>query len=582
MEDSAQRALRADQYAQATNITREYLKTSSTFNDVGEELQNAILTNFEFNEDVAKKYTDEYGEDFKAFIYSEVLGILGNMSDVPKKDIDRLNEVLTGSIFGRDMNLESLEKEVKDIYDTVFGENAQKMLDYTGMTDMFSGENNIYKKRKFVTDSLIENAHITEEQVQEILGMNEEDIEKAYDILSVTAYKSFQLFKRDLENTVQSSKTGDFTKDLLGSDVYKENAKEIQDSLAAIQNAINAYNNGEQVDFDALQSHGIGVDSYKDIISLQEEGSRQIQKWVELLFKQADAVDLSNAGMKELYAYIGGIYQQYKDLDISQTEATSALRKKFLGDSTDILDEANASKKSNDVINELLEEYDDIDMPILYATIEALPEGAYVTVDELYAHYENMAIKIPVSTDITEFQKRMKLIEDNIKKAQQDVATAQKKREYDNARGIYSNDELYIQQQIVGKGVEKSNIDRQIQDYLTGENTNSVAYRLEHGGFASDEALEEAKRAEELIIKELESQKIQLDIEILGLEDDKTLLPLTKMENKLEGVKLKGEELNKTLEKKGNYATIDDYSSAIENASEQIDILTQEERFWQD
>ena len=578
--------VRIDAYNRATSDINNYLKTSYTFNSNDSDLQSAILKNYKFDEEEARKWSEEYKKDFYDYIYSEIISPLSNINE---DDVPKIKAILNVdySILD-DKPVADVKRSIESQFKDIFGGEAGKMMDMFGINQMFQG---FFDKRKEVFSQLAENIDggLTHDQIMEILGFSPKEINDAINVLQNETITTWDQFVKSLTSYRPSIPKEGKLSDIFNSEDYSSKAEAIEKSITALTTAIaSAYENGGQAIGEAANTlqEAMPDTDFGDftIGEMNDQAVNQLEKWIDLLYEQADAAQLTESAMNDLNSYVRNLVMSYKDLDISSEDIISALNNnvfKYNKKGEGYVDYLGLKEGfSEEFVEELGNEED---RQILY-TLALNPESATWTVEQWREEYDNLKLNWDIVLNKEEFDKRIAQMEAAVAKAQAEADEAAKKRQLDNARGIHSNDEEYIQTQINSKRTEQRSNEAQIQGLLTGKSSDSVLYKLQSGQIKKDDedAIKLALSEQNTKIQELKNANLQLEIDVVGLLDEEDLIPYNELENKLEVLKADASSLQEVMNDDTKAPSIDNYAKSIGNASEQIAVLKKEEEFWQE
>lgn len=588
-------------------------------------IDNTTLNDLKREYGDLQKDLEKYGEDapIDLDLFGDLTNNITEQMSGQKRKIAIFDSLLQTAEGDFKEQVETLRKEAQDEYDQLnedlfeyaqrsgYGneqrqiaalkadkavtESMQSLLNGNLGKDDYEALNNYNEQIKLLYDSIINTitnkmAEIKGNKEVEELGVKERvEWETLNNQLQTFVSERNEIIKEidDNNKLIDNLPNLGSLENIFGNTDYQEKADKIQEALSAITNAINNLKDAEDgveilsSDIEALQGANVEMGGDYSISSLNEKNLEYLSKWIRLLYEQADAQNLSASGMQDLEKYILSISQAYKDVSISAEDVMDVVGDSISGISG--LTATERSEKKTDFEKEFEDELGNKeDREILfYLTLNT--DFFEKDAEEQRNMFEGVKLNWELILDTTEFDNRIKDMELAVAKAQADAQRAATQRQLDNARGIYSNDANYINEQITAKQVEIRGNNAKIQGLLNGTSPESVLYRLQNGEINKNDqdAIRRALSEQNTNIQNLRNANISLEVDITGLEDEKTMLPLTNMENELQVLQTEAANLNDIISDDKHITSVETYNEAINNTTEQVKVLKKEEEFYQ-
>jgi len=441
-----------DYYAESTNKLQNHLRNSFTFQGFDKDIQNAILSNFTYDENEEEKFLNEYLGKEKDYIYGEIINPLVSLTE---EETQRLLDVM--DINFTDTNfvqtLDEYKEQVGGIFTDLFGEeSADEMLEHLGFQRIFEEYENM---RDYITTSM--DGKMSQDETFEIIGMNPADIKLAYELLQQQSYESFQdLIKAmdDARNNISIKNEGTLA-DIFKDESFSESAKAFTTNLKSITTALDSAKDtlgtvvGDAANTlqEALPNADFG-DFGTDTV--RKEGVKQLNDYVALLYKQADAELLSAEETEKLNAYITNLIYSYKDmLKLEPQDIFNAIAKSLDGKDSREIDRVVKDFRAR--FKEQLGNSDDLQ--ILYQ-LALDPKFISATPEEQFKMFNDLKLKWEVYMDIEDLESSVnKLNElkdkfDDIDKRMNNTKIPKTFKTYDRAiqNSMKQLEQLYIQQ----------------------------------------------------------------------------------------------------------------------------------------
>jgi hypothetical protein len=159
---------------------------------------------------------------------------------------------------------------------------------------------------------------LKKEQISTIRGLSVDKIRKGYSLIREKSYKpeDFDEFIRDLDKKPKKAPGVGTLTDIHNDDGYSKEAGTFTSNLSEIKTAMEQVGQSGSVASDEvtkLLETGMKFDNF-ELSGLSKTGTEVLGEWIERLYEMADAMDLSDDGMKDLAQYVASIVSSYDDL----------------------------------------------------------------------------------------------------------------------------------------------------------------------------------------------------------------------------------------------------------------------------
>lgn len=386
----------ADLWASVEGSVSQYLQTSKTFTGFNEKIQSAVLGNLS-NIDISNLANGNY-ETILDFVYGEILTPIDGLNEEVQEKIAEAFTIDTSRIDQQDYY-----STIKGIFVDQFGVDADKWMDLLGFNGIID---EVVNETSAIFDEFGDN--LTDEQISIIRGLSVDKTRKGYSLIREKQYKpeDFDEFISDLDKKPKKAPGVGTLTDILNDDGYSKEASTFTSNLSEIKTAMEQVGQSGSVASDEvtkLLETGMKFDNF-ELSGLSKTGTEVLGEWIKRLYEMADAMDLSDEGMKDLAQYVASIVSSYDDLiDIDP--------QRFI---TNVISNTPFSKGGNSTVNQIvsqinaglgdrLQSENASEILLLLKADGTLASGQIQQIVDKWDQYE---IELEITADAEEFERR--------------------------------------------------------------------------------------------------------------------------------------------------------------------------------
>lgn len=385
-----------DLWASVEGSVSQWLQTSKTFTGFNEKIQSAVLGNLG-NINLDNLDNGNY-ETVLDFVYGEILTPIDGLNEEVQEKIAEAFTIDTSKI-----NQQDYYSTIKGIFVDQFGVDADKWMDLLGFNGIFD---EVVNETSAIFDEFGDN--LTDEQIATIRGLSVDKIRKGYSLIREKSYKpeGFGEFIRDLDKKPKKAPGVGTLTDILNDDGYSKEASTFTSNLSEIKTAMEQVGQSGSVaseEVTKLLETGMKFDNF-ELSGLSKTGTEVLGEWIKRLYEMADAMDLSDDGMKDLAQYVESIVSSYDDLvDIDP--------QRFI---TNVISNTPFSKGGSSTVNQIvsqinaglgdrLQSENASEILLLLKADGTLASGQIQQIVDKWDHYE---IELEITADAEEFERR--------------------------------------------------------------------------------------------------------------------------------------------------------------------------------
>lgn len=509
-----------------------FLNTNSTFETVNDSLRNAILTNLnawtldDLDIEINKNTTDE--EIFEAtdkFIDENIVNVLASIPD----DIQQKVANVLDNTYDTTAVSDYIRTIYEDIVDAAGGDNqlATTLMKALGIGN---SANAMFNKRETIQNMLGSLGFSGSDFAEMTMG----ELDRAFALVTANTYKTLDKFWGDLRDKSVTIKDG-VLNDIFKDTNFTDQAKTLTDSLSAITTALgNAV--GGQVTGSAQTAlveafKGISdVDFGSDfsVANVQEVGVQQLERYMNLFYKTAEAQNLSDKEMIKANTYIMNMVKSYEMLGVTADDVINNITENFAESTGDWLEGAKFGRKFREEFeNEL---GDKTKRQILFS-LQANPESATWTVEQWREQYDQATVTWKLFIDMDNFKKQMAVIESRLGLNSEKNSAEDQKIEAKQYEGNYDTAEE-INNKIQNNLDSIADLQEKLNALTNPANEESITHKLAAGSYTIDGSFDtEAYRKDwiefqtqvtklqnEIASKEMENFKLSDDVEFIDID----------------------------------------------------------------
>lgn len=301
------------------------------------------------------------------------------------------------------INQQDYYSKIKGIFVDQFGADADKWMDLLGFNGIID---EIVNETSAIFDEFGDN--LTDEQISTIRGLSVDKIRKGYSLIREKQYKpeDYDEFIRDIDRKPKKAPGVGTLTDILNDDGYSKESGTFTSNLSEIKTAMEQVGQSGSVASDEvtkLLETGMKFDNF-ELSGLSKTGTEVLGEWIKRLYEMADAMDLSDDGMKDLAQYVASIVSSYDDLvDIDP--------QRFI---TNVISNTPFSKGGSSTVNQIvsqinaglgdrLQSENASEILLLLKADGTLASGQIQQIVDKWDQYE---IELEITADAEEFERR--------------------------------------------------------------------------------------------------------------------------------------------------------------------------------
>ena len=202
---------------------------------------------------------------------------------------------------------------MRGIFEDVFGEDATKWMKEFGFADSFKEYADIENS---IISELGGNSNLPDYVKDAISNLSVDQLKEAQRLLNGRSYKSWEALWKDIIKGPTAAPGVGTLSDILNDDGYSKESSTFTSNLSEIKTAMEQVGQSGSVASDEvmkLLETGMKFDNF-ELSGLSKTGTEVLGEWIKRLYEMADAMDLSDDGMKDLAQYVASIVSSYDDL----------------------------------------------------------------------------------------------------------------------------------------------------------------------------------------------------------------------------------------------------------------------------
>ena len=488
---------------------QQFLTTDTTFINQNDTLTKAVLAN------LSEWTINDVGDDqeIDAFINENIVDKIASITDeVQGKIADVLNQKFD-------------ETNVNEYYSGIFN-NVNSIVEDETLTRELLKMFGVYGRRKEIGETkktILNSLSGLGFTASDFENMSLGELDSALSLVSSTTYTSIETFWNDLHNKVHNLTKDGVLNDIFNDTNFQNQSKTLTDALTAITTAIGGAVGG-QVQGSAQTALRDALKDVSDakfgndysVENVQKVGVEQLQKYLDLFYKTAEAQNLSDKEMAEANTFIMNMVKSYETLGITANDVIDSVADNYAHKAKDQLSGKRFGQKFREEFKDELG--DDTKRQILFS-LQANTESADWKIEKWREMYDQAVVTWQLAIDMTEFNKQMALVEARLslndeKNASEDLKIQEKQRQGD-----------YDTTNELGNKIENNedsveDLQKQLDALFDANNEQSVIFKYNNGQYMKDGSFDSATFRKDLIERREKQQKLLNQIAQKQAEND--------------------------------------------------------------